>query len=80
MAGPPQADAEAILHQAADAARALPSTAPRPDQFIYTKTRYSDGGVREAWLSADGLHDGLVRQYGRELPLPGSAPDARGPD
>jgi hypothetical protein len=68
---PAQAEAEAILLEAADVLRALPSTPPRPDQFVYTKTRYSDGGVREAWLSADGTHDGLVRQYGDEVPLPG---------
>jgi len=68
---PPTADAAEILHQAADAVRTLPDTPPRPDQFIYTKTHRTHGTVREAWLSADGLHDGLISQDGNDIPLPG---------
>jgi len=63
--GASEADAGEILHQAADAARKLPATPPRPDQFVYTKSG-SDGGLREAWLSTDGTHDGLIEQD-REL-------------
>jgi|tagenome__1003787_1003787.scaffolds.fasta_scaffold20969750_3 hypothetical protein len=62
---PPDADAVAFLHQAADAARKLPTTPPRPDQFVYTKSQTADG-LRETWLSADGTHDGLIEQE-REL-------------
>lgn len=62
---PPDADAVAFLHQAADAARKLPTTPPRPDQFVYTKSQTADG-LRETWLSADGTHDGLIKQE-REL-------------
>jgi hypothetical protein len=68
---PAKASAAEILHQAADAARALPSTPPRPDQFVYTKTQLGDGSVREAWLSADGTRDGLIKQQGGSTPLPG---------
>jgi hypothetical protein len=68
---PAKANAAEILHQAADAARTLPDTPPRPDQFIYTKTQSKGGDVREAWLSADGTHDGLIRQQGENIPLPG---------
>lgn len=62
---PPDADAAELLHQAADAARKLPATPPRPDQFVYTRSQTADG-LREAWLSADGTHDGLIKQE-REL-------------
>jgi hypothetical protein len=58
---PPDADAVAFLQQAADATRKLPTTPPRPDQFVYTKSQTSDG-LRETWFSADGTHDGLIRQ------------------
>ncbi len=58
---PPDADAAEFLHQAADAARKLPTTPPRPDQFVYTRSQTSDG-LRETWFSADGTHDGLIRQ------------------
>jgi hypothetical protein len=39
----------------------LPAAPPRPDQFVYTGSQTADG-PREAWLSADGAHDGLIRQ------------------
>jgi hypothetical protein len=68
---PARADAAEILHLAADAARAQPATPPRADQFVYTETRLGDGSVREAWLSADGTHDGLISQGGEDIPLPG---------
>jgi hypothetical protein len=73
---PPEADAVQFLHHAADAARRLPATPPRPDQFVYTKSRYADGSLREAWLSADGTHDGLIEQDERrrqhvKAPIPG---------
>jgi hypothetical protein len=68
---PREAGAAEILHQAADAVRTLPATPPRPDQFIYTKTQRTYSTVREAWLSADGTHDGLISQEGDEIPLPG---------
>lgn len=77
---PPKANAAAeVLHQAADAARELPATPPRPDQFIYTRTEGKDytenpngeKTVREAWLSADGTQDGLIIQHGGRSPLPG---------
>jgi hypothetical protein len=62
---PPDADAVEFLHQAADAARKLPTTPPRPGQFVYTRSQTADG-ARETWLSADGTHDGLIKQE-REL-------------
>lgn len=68
---PATASAAEILHLAADAARALPTTPPRPDQLVYTKTQLGDGSVREAWLSADGTHDGQITQQGEDIPLPG---------
>lgn len=69
--GPASASAADILHEAAAAARTLPDEPPRGDQFVYTKTQNGDGTVREAWLSADGTHDGLIKQYGEDIPLPG---------
>jgi hypothetical protein len=68
---PARAGAAEILHEAAAAARKLPDTPPRPDQFVYTKTERGDNDVREAWLSADGTHDGLIMQMGDTIPLPG---------
>jgi hypothetical protein len=67
---PPEADAVAFLHQAADAVRELPTTPPRPDQFVYTRSETTEG-AREAWLSADGEHDGMIRQQGEDIPMPG---------
>jgi hypothetical protein len=68
---PAKASAAEILHEAAAAARKLPDTPPRPDQFVYTKTERGADDVREAWLSADGTHDGLIMQLGDTIPLPG---------
>ncbi|MGP4021508.1 CU044_5270 family protein [Saccharopolyspora sp. 5N708] len=62
------ADAVQVLHNAAAAALKLPDTPPRPDQFFYSKSQ-NLYGVREAWLSADGTHDGLVMQYGEPRSL-----------
>lgn len=67
---PPEAEAVAFLHQAADVVRELPATPPRPDQFVYTRSETTDG-AREAWLSADGEHDGMIRAEGMDTPLPG---------
>ncbi|TDC28134.1 hypothetical protein E1211_28445 [Micromonospora sp. 15K316] len=72
----PAAHAEAtqVLHGAAAAALQLPDVEPRPDQFIYTKTR-SGASTDESWLSVDGTHDGLLRQTpatdDENTPLPG---------
>ncbi len=68
---PREASAAEILHQAADAVRTLPDTPPRADQFVYTKTHRTHGSVREAWLSADGTHDGQISQEGEDIPLAG---------
>jgi len=68
---PPKASAAEVLHQAAVAARTMPDVVPRPDQFVYSKSQYADGSTREAWLSADGTHDGLVEDHGERLPVPG---------
>ena len=72
---PREASAAEILHQAAEAVRTLPDTPPRPDQFIYTRTEYSQAdpanSLRETWLSADGTHDSLVAQGGDTIPIPG---------
>ncbi|WP_326836002.1 CU044_5270 family protein [Amycolatopsis rhabdoformis] len=67
---PPRAAADPVrvLHDAAAEALKLPSTPPRPDQFVYVKTQYADSD-REAWISADGKHDGYVRQDGQTLTL-----------
>lgn len=68
---PAEASAAEILHEAAAAARTQPDTPPRPDQFVYTRTQFGDGSIREAWLSADGTHDGIIRQNGVSIPIPG---------
>ncbi|WP_409495461.1 CU044_5270 family protein [Amycolatopsis sp. cmx-11-12] len=70
---PPAATADpvAVLRGAAAAALKAPDTPPKPDQFIYTKTKQPDG-EREAWISADGTHDGLIKMAdGSFFPLPG---------
>jgi hypothetical protein len=56
---PAQADAVQILRGAATAALNMPGDAPRPDQFIYTKTQ-EGGQVAERWASADDTHDSLT--------------------
>ncbi|WP_410589207.1 CU044_5270 family protein [Amycolatopsis sp. lyj-23] len=60
-----------ILHAAAAKARALPDLVPRPDQFVYTKTRLADGRENEMWASVDGTHDGLAFLYGHETEVAG---------
>ncbi|GAB3869339.1 hypothetical protein GCM10029964_001400 [Kibdelosporangium lantanae] len=55
---PAQADPVQILHAAAAAALKVPDTPPRPDQFIYTRSRQG-GKVSESWASVDDTHDGL---------------------
>ncbi|MEV0068493.1 MULTISPECIES: CU044_5270 family protein [unclassified Amycolatopsis] len=67
---PPQAAADPVrvLHGAAAEALKLPDTPPRPDQFVYVKTQYANSD-REAWISADGKHDGYVEQDGQTLTL-----------
>ncbi|MGW3999490.1 CU044_5270 family protein [Amycolatopsis sp. NPDC004772] len=75
-AGPPVSPAPEpepvrILHAAAAKARALPDVVPRPDQFVYTKTRLADGRANETWASVDGTHDGLQFLYGHEASLAG---------
>ncbi|WP_410579704.1 CU044_5270 family protein [Amycolatopsis sp. lyj-108] len=70
---PPAATADpvAVLRSAAAAALKTPGTPPKPDQFIYTKTKQPDG-ERESWISADGTHDGLIKMADRgSFPLPG---------
>lgn len=72
----PAANTEAaqVLHNAATAALKLPDVEPRPDQFVYTKSR-SGGSTQETWLSVDGTRDGLVRQTPTDelesYPIPG---------
>ncbi|QFU92186.1 CU044_5270 family protein [Amycolatopsis sp. YIM 10] len=71
--GPPAAHADpvVVLREAAAAALREPAVDPRPDQFVYTRTQTPDG-VREAWLSADGTHDGLIKNPGEAgVPSPG---------
>ncbi|HEX6352181.1 CU044_5270 family protein [Actinophytocola sp.] len=68
---PAKASAADILHEAAATMRTLPSTPPRPDQFIYTKSQSSSGTFGESWLSADGTHDGLVVQGDVRDVIPG---------
>ncbi|MGW5718876.1 CU044_5270 family protein [Amycolatopsis sp. NPDC003865] len=63
---PPEPEPVRILHAAAAKARALPDVVPRPDQFVYTKTRLADGRENETWASVDGTHDGLSFLFGHE--------------
>ncbi|SFB62233.1 hypothetical protein SAMN05216266_13026 [Amycolatopsis marina] len=67
----PDAHAEAVrvLQNAADAARALPDTEPRPDQFVYTKAAMGKDDY-ESWMSVDGTHDSLIARNGETL-IPG---------
>ncbi|WP_410610863.1 CU044_5270 family protein [Amycolatopsis sp. lyj-109] len=62
----PEPEPVRILHAAAAKARALPDVTPRPDQFVYTKTRLADGRENETWASVDGTHDGLSFVFGHE--------------
>jgi hypothetical protein len=64
--GRPVTDPVGILYTAAAKARALPDVTPRPDQFVYTKTRLADGRENETWASVDGTHDGLSFLFGHE--------------
>ncbi|OLZ49613.1 CU044_5270 family protein [Amycolatopsis keratiniphila] len=65
------ADPVTVLRNAAAAALKSPAAPPRPDQFVYTKTKQPDG-ERESWRSADGTHDGLIKMAdGGSIPLPG---------
>lgn len=77
-AGPTvQADAARVLRAAAVTALAQPAAAPRPDQFLYTRTRTARG-ERESWHSMDGTRDGLIRNPGEEAhPAPGCPATAR---
>ncbi|MGC7094900.1 CU044_5270 family protein [Amycolatopsis lurida] len=71
--GPPVAHADpvVVLREAAAVARQEPAVDPRPDQFVYTRTQTAQG-VREVWLSADGTHDGLIKNPGEAgVPSPG---------
>ena len=69
----PQAatDPVRVLYAAAARARAQPDAEPRPDQFVYTKTRAPDGRETESWASADGTHDGLSILFGHESEIAG---------
>jgi hypothetical protein len=64
----PPATAAAVLLRAARATAAIPDLRPRADQFIYTEsvsryvTQHNRLFVTRAWLSADGLHGGLILQ------------------
>ncbi|GAA3744117.1 CU044_5270 family protein [Plantactinospora mayteni] len=55
-----KADARQVLRDAAAAALRLPDVAPRPDQFIYTRSQ-EGRNLHESWLSVDGTRDGLIR-------------------
>ncbi|MGW3959629.1 CU044_5270 family protein [Amycolatopsis sp. NPDC005003] len=67
----PVTDPVGILYAAAAKARALPDVTPRPDQFVYTKTRLADGRENETWASVDGTHDGLSFVFGHETEVAG---------
>ncbi|ONI89170.1 hypothetical protein ALI22I_16835 [Saccharothrix sp. ALI-22-I] len=67
----PVLDAVRLLGYAAETARTDPSAPPRPDQFVYTRSKLGDGAEREIWLSVDGTRDGLLRDPGGDIPLPG---------
>jgi len=67
----PEPEPVRILHAAAAKARALPDVTPRPDQFVYSRTRLADGRENETWASVDGTHDGLAFLYGHEAEVAG---------
>ncbi|HYZ55953.1 MAG TPA: CU044_5270 family protein [Streptosporangiaceae bacterium] len=79
VAGGPGVNAAAarVLHRAALAALQLQAGAPRPDQFIYTKTEYGNGGLDQSWLSVDGARTGLVRATGGGGPASTYIPGCR---
>jgi hypothetical protein len=56
---PAQLTAREVLDSAAQAALGGPTVAPRPDQFVYTKTVGSSGVVTQTWASVDGSRNGL---------------------
>jgi hypothetical protein len=70
------ADPVKILNNAADAALREPDRTPRPDQFLYLKSKEGNRD-RESWYSIDGARDGLIKtvdpDHGRSdsTPLPG---------
>jgi hypothetical protein len=66
-----QTDPVRILYAAAALARAQPGVEPRPDQFVYTKSREADGREAETWASADGTHDGLQIMFDHEVEVAG---------
>lgn len=68
---PAQANAAEVLQEAAKATRQLPNTPPRPDQFVYTRSKIVDGSFRETWHSADGTRDGLLAQQGGRMTIAG---------
>ncbi|MEV4142261.1 CU044_5270 family protein [Amycolatopsis sp. NPDC049691] len=70
-APPAAAGPQEILYRAAAAARALPDAEPRPDQFLYTRTRLADGRENEFWASADGTRDGFEILFGHETEIAG---------
>jgi hypothetical protein len=61
-----------VLRLAAASALQTEDIKPRPDQFVYIKTKFADGSVREDWFSVDGTHDSLFKmQTGEDLIVPG---------
>ncbi|ADJ44257.1 hypothetical protein AMES_2434 [Amycolatopsis mediterranei S699] len=69
--GPAEPEPVRILLAAAAKARALPDVTPRPDQFVYSRTRLADGRENETWASVDGTHDGLAFLFGHEAEVAG---------
>jgi hypothetical protein len=66
-----ETDPVRILYNAAALARAQPDAEPRPDQFVYTRTRIADGRENEMWASADGTHDGFQVLFGHGTSVAG---------
>ncbi|MBP2324383.1 hypothetical protein JOF56_004768 [Kibdelosporangium banguiense] len=61
-----------VLRLAATSALQTKDITPRSDQFVYIKTQFENGSVREDWFSVDGTHDGLFKmQTGEDMPVPG---------
>lgn len=59
---PAMLPAAQVLENASSAARSAPDVKPRADQFIYSRSTYTDEGhriVTESWISVDGTRDGL---------------------